>query len=257
MLAACGGGPPAPTAIPADIVRPQQSTPVYGQSAGQFALAAASLVITDAVAPTLAMPSPESAVVAANPTRRPLMLPMQQTPSALGIANAGAALLAAPGGRVLATLPPGATLTVTGKSADQRYLAAYTGEGVAGWVAAGQLLLFGGDDLIVVEAAVGPGPIATLLAEAMKPVVLPASTPAPADTVVITTTTGNLSGTVTSEGRLNLRNAPAVDAAIVAKLNNGDRIQIISASADGQWLQVQLTSGTEGWVSAAYVRVGE
>jgi hypothetical protein len=105
------------------------------------------------------------------PTLTPTMLlPVQQNPSALGIAASGATLFDQPGGTAIATLAAGATATVTGKSADGRYLAAYLDDGQAGWINADQLTLFGADDLIVVAESVGPGPVATLLAEAMQPV---------------------------------------------------------------------------------------
>ena len=93
-----------------------------------------------------------------------------QTPSALGIVRGGASLLNRPGGSVLSSLPAGAVVTVTGKTADGQFVAAYTDDGMAGWISAGQLTLFGADDLVVVEESAGPGPIATLVAEAMQPV---------------------------------------------------------------------------------------
>jgi hypothetical protein len=93
-----------------------------------------------------------------------------QTPSALGIVRGGAALLDRPGGTALHSLPAGAVVTVTGKTADGRFLAAYSDDGIAGWIGAGQVTLFGADDLVVVEESAGPGPIATLVAGAMQPV---------------------------------------------------------------------------------------
>ena len=48
--------------------------------------------------------------------------------------------------------------------------AVFTDVGETGWVDAGAVTLFGGDDLLVVEYPIGPGPIATLIAEAMAPV---------------------------------------------------------------------------------------
>jgi hypothetical protein len=105
---------------------------------------------------------------AAAPRVPPILTP--QTPSAIGIATAGATLLEQPGGGVVRHLALGEVATVTGQSADGRYLAAYTNDGATGWVAAGQLTLYGATDLVVVTVAAGPGPIATLLAEAMQPI---------------------------------------------------------------------------------------
>ena len=107
-------------------------------------------------------------------TSQPVTSTLNQTPSALGIVQGGAVLFEQPNGRALGNLPTGATVTVTGKSADGRYLAVYTEQGNAGWMAAGQVRLFGGDGLVVVPTANGPGPIATLLAEAMQPVTITA-----------------------------------------------------------------------------------
>jgi len=257
LLTACGGGPGTPTAIPASVVRPEQPTPVYGQATTfnlvptLAATVEANGVVAEAPVASVAQPVPTTR----EPMARALVLPMVQTPSALGIATGGATLLDQPNGRALVNLPAGAAVTVTGKSADGRYLAAYTNTGVAGWVSAGQLLLFGGDDLIVVDAAPDPGPIATLIAQAMQPVVIATSTPEP----VLAATEGNaenmLIGTVISDGRLNVRAAPDANAAVLAKLNNGERVQIMAQPAANEWLQVRLTTGVEGWVFAAYIQI--
>ena len=260
ILAACGGGPETPTAIPASVVRPDQPTPVYGQ-ATTFNLAptVAATVESNSVVDEAPVVAPSSAAQPepsmSEQKTRSIVLPMLQTPSALGIATGGATLLEQPNGRALVNLPAGAAVTVTGKSADGRYLAAYTNEGVAGWVPTGQLLLFGGDDLIVVESTAGPGPIATLIAQAMQPVVIATNTPEPALAATDGTLESMLVGTVISDGRLNVRNAPDANAAVVAKLNNGERVQIIDQPADNEWLQVRLTTGVEGWVFAAYIQV--
>lgn len=260
ILAACGGGPETPTAIPASVVRPEQPTPVYGQ-ATTFNLAptVAATVESNGVVDEAPVVAPSSAAQPAptmsEQTTRSIVLPMLQTPSALGIATGGATLLEQPNGRALVSLPAGAVVTVTGKSADGRYLAAYTNEGVAGWVPAGQLLLFGGDDLIIVDAAAGPGPIATLIAEAMQPVVIATSTPELALAEDAASDENIVVGTVISDGRLNVRSAPDANAAVVAKLNNGGQVQIIAQPAANEWLQVRLTTGVEGWVFAAYIQV--
>jgi hypothetical protein len=60
-------------------------------------------------------------------------------------------------------------------------------------------------------------------------------------------------GTVVSDGRLNLRAQPETTAAIVRKLDPGDVVTILDRSADGGWLQVQLADGASGWVAAEYI----
>jgi hypothetical protein len=170
MLAACGGGPATPTPLPPDVARPIQPTPAYGNST-QFTLATPIVPVTFSVSLSGTLtPTQATSLLFAASTPRTLATLAPQTPSALGIATGGATLLAQPDGQVLSRLPVGEVVTVTGKTADGRYLAAYTNAGAAGWVAAGQLTLYGADDLVVVEEAAGPGPIATLLAEAMQPV---------------------------------------------------------------------------------------
>ena len=76
----------------------------------------------------------------------------------------------APGGTQIGSLPAGATVTITGKSADGNAYAVFGHDAVTGWLAASAVAVYGGDDLIVVDFSLGPGPIATLMAEAMVPV---------------------------------------------------------------------------------------
>ncbi len=92
----------------------------------------------------------------------------ERPPTALAIVRSSAALLAAPDGELLERLGAGATLTVTGRAADDRYVAVFTADGVPGWILTDRLVLFGSDDLVEVEQALGAGPIATMLAEAME-----------------------------------------------------------------------------------------
>jgi len=170
LLSGCGG--PAmttPTAIPASVVRPVQSTPVYASDASVFAL------ITPGTAPQFVpTPADDNAAVedlGGGGARAAIQLYMQdQTPSAVAIAPGGATIYAERGGRAAASVPVGGVLTVTGKSADGGWYAVYNEEGAYGWTPAGQLRVYGGDDLVVVDEAPDPGPIATLLAQAAQPV---------------------------------------------------------------------------------------
>ena len=166
-LAACGGPPASPTAIPADVARPQQPTPVFADATP---VPAAATLTPDTSGGDVADDAADSATPAPRLDLITGLLATPRPPTALGIATGGATLLDAPGGAAVQSLPAGTTVTVTGRSADGNYLAAYTEAAVAGWVAAGNLRLFGADDLTVVERAEGPGPIATLIAEAMEPV---------------------------------------------------------------------------------------
>lgn len=168
-LGGCGGAQGTPTPIPASVVRPVQSTPAYGGAARFVAATPAAPVLTPAMTPTspaIAHPAPPPSI----DLRAVDGALLEQPPSALGIVTGGATLLAQPGGPALANLPAGEVLTLTGASADGRYLAVYTNAFASGWVARGQLAVYGAADLVVVEQAAEPGPLATLIAEVMAPV---------------------------------------------------------------------------------------
>jgi hypothetical protein len=164
LLAACGQARATPTPLPSDVVRPVQPTPHYG-GAAQFSLAtpeAPAIIATTPVAPSMPL--------VATPFSLGFAALFDQPPSGLGIVTGGAALLEQPGGRSVASLPAGEIVTVTGKSSDDRFVAVYTNAFVVGWVATGQLTLYGADELEIVETAPNPVPLATLMTEVMAPV---------------------------------------------------------------------------------------
>jgi hypothetical protein len=170
LLTACGGAAPTATPLSPDVVRPVQPTPAYG-NAQQYTLATPDAV--NPTTPLLPTPTPAGTAslipVAARPQLLPMALP-SLPPSGMGIATGGGTLVDQPGGRVVASLAVGEAVTVTGKSADGRYVAVYTNAFVSGWVAVGQLALYGVDDLEIVEDLPNPAPVATLMAEALVPV---------------------------------------------------------------------------------------
>ncbi len=286
LWAGCGGPPAAAaTAIPADIVRPVQSTPVYPKGANVFSLltpAAGAQFVTPAEAELQSAAGVDPAVQQRQAAR---LLFTNQTPSAMGIAPGGTAIYAQRGGRALASVPVGGVLTVTGKSADGGWYSVYNEDAVYGWTPAGQLRVYGGDALVVVEEAPDPAPIATLLAQgdvpvrvlddlmaqiaatgtqnAQQPAAPPASpTAAPLaaedaaeetvaeETVPLSTPVAAI---VTSDGRLNVRAEAATTAAIVRKLNPGAVVTILGRSDDGQWLRIRLDDGAAGWIAAEFV----
>jgi hypothetical protein len=175
-LVACGGERGTPTPIPADAVRPEQPAPVYAVGTA-FTLATPVAVLPTV---TLMPAAPPTATNAAPPIALPqasdlaaLQLPL----TGLGIVRGGASLVAAPNGPAVTQLPAGAVVTLTGKSADGAWVAAYTEEGTSGWLAANQLTRFGAETLSVVTEATGPGLAATLVAEAMAPMTMPTIMP--------------------------------------------------------------------------------
>jgi hypothetical protein len=171
LLGGCGGPQRArPTAIPAGVVRPVQPTPQYPGGAEVFSLltpgATPQFVPTSAAEDAMAVVDESG-----SQQRTAIKLYIEnQTPSAVGIAPGGTAIYAERGGRTLAAVPAGGVLTVTGKSADGAWYSAYNDNAVFGWVPAGQLRVYGGEDLVVVETAPDPAPVATLLAQAAEPV---------------------------------------------------------------------------------------
>lgn len=188
-LAACGREQATPTPIPASVVRPVQPTPAYANSS-TFRLTTITPTATVVLAAPMMNTKPVADQLLADQmtsTVNTAALLSAQTSTALGVVTVGAALLESPAGQVLAQLPSGTVLTLTGQTADGRYLAAYTNDGETGWISRAQLTLFGAADLVVVMKARGPGVAATLVAEAMRPVQVlddlltatPAATPSP------------------------------------------------------------------------------
>jgi len=171
VLGGCGGPQRVqPTAIPAGVVRPVQPGPQYPGGAEVFSLLTPGA--TPQFVPTAAA---EDALAVADESSRQQRAAIKlfienQTPSAVGIAPGGTAIYAERGRRTLAAVPAGGVLTVTGKSADGAWYSVYNDNAIFGWVPAGQLRVYGGEDLVIVEAAPDPAPIATLLAQAAEPV---------------------------------------------------------------------------------------
>lgn len=172
VLVGCGGAPGTPTPLPAAIVRPEQPTPVYPVSTAFTLLTPAPSLQVVAIAQTTApaVVDDEATPVAPSLSLAALQLP---SPTGMGIVRGGAALLASPNGPARQQLPAGAVVTLTGKSADGVWVAAYDDQGTSGWLAAQQLVLLGTATLTVVTTASGPGLAATLVAQAMAPMAMP------------------------------------------------------------------------------------
>jgi len=169
LVAACGGPPGTPTPLPADVVRPEQPTPIYASNASFSDNAVTPIFVTPIYTPSTILSAPITPVAPALNLAALAQLP----PTGMGIVLGGTALLASPGGALVASLPSGTPLTLTGKSADGVWLTAYTNAGAAGWVNASALARYGDDQLIVVTEAFGPGPAATLVADALIPLEMP------------------------------------------------------------------------------------
>jgi uncharacterized protein YgiM (DUF1202 family) len=214
---------------------------------------------------------------------------MNQPPSAMGIATGGATILDTPGGSAVGSVPGAGTVTVTGRSADGNWLAVYTDDATSGWVPAGALVIYNAGVLTTVDEPFSPGPVATLIADALIPPSTPIAdmlaalptqaarnaarataiaaggsapateTPSPPaavggalDTSDVPDASGVLIGTVNTTGNLNLRNNPATTATVVASLPPQSQLIALGRTSDSAWLRVRTPSG-DGWVDARYV----
>ncbi len=250
MVAACGRRPGAePTALPPGTrvaqPTPDFSAPGQGDTAATESVDRAAETVRNRLAqrqaqatqaPTPpksdARPAPTQSVLVANPE-----LSVFSRPTALGIVVAGGPLYAVPGGGAVVNMQVGATLTITGRSADGGWYAAYLADGTAGWAPASQVRIFGdAAGLEVVQESLGPAVVATMIAESSKPqeslatvaarltatrtVDSPsaAATPQPDTAPAIT----GPSVTVVVEGA-NVRSGPGTDFPIVGGLYQNER----------------------------------
>jgi hypothetical protein len=58
---------------------------------------------------------------------------------------------------------------------------------------------------------------------------------------------------VMARGNINVRGGPSTDDVLITGLSDGETLTAIGRNADGTWLQVALTDGSAGWVSAELV----
>lgn len=67
---------------------------------------------------------------------------------------------------------------------------------------------------------------------------------------------GQFPGTATVTAHtLNVRSGPATSFSIIGKLNNGAVVPLTGyRNGDGSWVQIVMTNGTAGWVSATFIR---
>ena len=63
-------------------------------------------------------------------------------------------------------------------------------------------------------------------------------------------------GTVTSDTGLNLRSEASTDAAVLATLDYGTQVDVLSTSDDGTWHKVTY-NGMTGYMSGDYLQVTE
>ena len=273
LLTACGRRPGQPTPLPAG-TRVAQNTPDFSAPAQAETTTQTADQVADSLRARLAQQRTPTAPTAAppasadaNPAPAPSALSSYPSlavfsrPTALGILSAGGLLYSAPGAGVVANLQLGATLTITGRSADGAWFAAYLADGIAGWVPAAQVRVFGDvNELEIVQESLGPAVVATLIAEASKPqapvaTVVARLTPAPPPPLPRPSPSPDITGpavTVLVEGA-NLRAGPGTDYPIVGGLYQNESAALLGRNQTGDWLQLQLPASL-GWIYAPLVQ---
>lgn len=286
VLIGCGGGPGGaePTPLPPG-ERVEQPTPVFiaspqaptpeptPEGVGDPVQA---LLATQIALRAQATPTPTATLiptVGSNGVRGAVVDLALSRPTSLGIAAGGAGFFAAPGGALIQSLPAGETLTITGRSADGGWYAAYLGDGRAGWIAAGSVRIFGDpEELEIVNESISPGIVATLIAEANRPVT-PIPTTAPA-TRVPTAQAAATSASPTQPAQaqpaptaerpagplatvivdgVNVRAGPGTEFDIVGSLVRDASMQLVGRNEAGDWVQIEMPGGT-GWVFAQLIQ---
>ena len=284
LTAACGRRPSEPTPLPlgtrVDQPTPDFSAPAQAETTPQ---SAESLRTRLAQQQTQTAPTPASTLASTLTPAVPPAVPLDVSlavfsrPTALGILSGGGLLYSAPAGPIAATLQVGATLTITGRSADGAWFAAYLADGVAGWVPAAQVRVFGdASELETVQESLGPAVVATLIAEASKPqesisavTVRLTATASTATASTAAVSTGDASPqttpvppaaapeitgpaiTIIVEGA-NLRTGPGTDYPVVGGLYQDEKAPLLGRNQNGDWLQVQLPE-TIAWIFAPLV----
>jgi hypothetical protein len=91
------------------------------------------------------------------------------------------------------------------------------------------------------------------------PTYTPSITPIPPTSTNTPTVTPTpvISGIVASLQSVNLRTGPGESYSAFQALTPGTGVVILGRNDDGSWYNVQLTDGTEGWMSARLLRVNE
>ena len=273
LLTACGRRPGQPTPLPAG-TRVAQNTPDFSAPAQPETATHTADQVADSLRARLAQQRTQTAPTAPRPSPSPPpplpfptpSLAVFSRPTALGILSGGGQLYSAPGAGVVANLQLGATLTITGRSADGAWFAAYLADGIAGWVPAAQVRVFGdANELEIVQESLGPAVVATLIAEASKPqdpiatVVArltpapppphPLPSPSPPDTAPAIT---GPAVTVIVEG-VNLRAGPGTDFPVVGVFYQNETAALLGRNQTSDWLQVQLPE-TTAWIFAPLVQ---
>ena len=277
MMAACGRRPGEPTPLPPG-TRVAQPTPDFSApSQGNSAATETADRVAETVRTRLAQQqaqatlTPKTADALPAPTQSAQDarsgLSVLSLPTALGIVVGGGPLYAAPGAGAILIMQVGATLTITGRSTDGGWYAAYLADGTAGWAPASQVRIFGNAaGLEIVQESLGPAVVATLIAQASNPV-------EPIGTVVVRLTETRTAGSPSAEATpqpddaptltgpavtvlvegANVRSGPGTDFPVVGGLYENEQAALLGRNQTGDWLQLQLPESV-AWIFAPLVQ---
>ncbi len=98
-----------------------------------------------------------------------------------------------------------------------------------------------------------PTPVAPVAAEVTPEPTVEAT---PEDTAAgETPAVDEVFATVSSSGNVRVRGGPGTDFDIVDNLANGTRVQVLGYNDAGDWVNVRLDDGVEGWISASLLDI--
>jgi N-acetylmuramoyl-L-alanine amidase len=124
----------------------------------------------------------------------------------------------------VATLSQGTTMRLIARDAAGTWVQGVLSTGVSGWVNASYLVV--------------------LINIYNLPIGVPSTPSIPAQSAF---------GAVVNTAFLNLRNGPAANFSIVAKLSRGDQVTLVGRNGDAKWVQVITATNLQGWLSARYL----
>ena len=164
------------------------------------------------------------------------------------------------GGTLVTTLESGASVLVTGRSADSSWLSV-TSDAGDGWVQAKQLIIYGLARLSVAEtpaavvAAAGNLATAAAAASDSSPITATGTLTAVTASTDAASETTLFAKVSTDQGRLNIRSGSGTDYAVVATGKDGATYTVLGRNDAGDWLELQLDGIEPGWASSAYLKV--
>lgn len=97
-----------------------------------------------------------------------------------------------------------------------------------------------------------PTPSATIAASA-TPFASPSDTPTPSATATESPTTTVLAAFINATDLVNMRAGPGLHHNVITMLPPGTPIVIIGTNEIGDWQQIQIDSGQQGWVATALI----